>query len=315
MGKDNNSIGGWKRPITPKTDWIRTITIFPLIEAILSLIFGLVFFFILDNKVLAELTWVLGPALSISRHALEKRFEDEFAMLKNLIKYVDVIQSDIGSSFKRIIELYAQISETDFCDIKEGIICDTEDRLAKLAHDKRSDELNTGEYFNWLFRFLSNAKSGSTIWAISMNLDIEWNISQEEDTFLALNLEAAKRKVKVERIFVIPSDSIEEIISNKYVKSQIDSSGEYLIPLFVTKEHLDKVDKKLLSSLGEGIIAVDNRVVLIDTESESGFRGIVTMNQTEISDWHRRFEQLRVYASDIESLKSRKESSTTATTN
>ena len=130
MENKNNNTGGWNRPISPKIDWVRTITIFPLIEAVLSLIFGLIFFFVLNNQVLAELTWVLGPALSISRHALERRFEDEFSMLKNLIKYVDVIQSDIGSSFKRIIELYAQISETDFCDIKEGIISDTEDRLS-----------------------------------------------------------------------------------------------------------------------------------------------------------------------------------------
>ncbi|MCL2284350.1 MAG: hypothetical protein FWC26_13620 [Fibromonadales bacterium] len=304
MAKSQKStnIGGWKKEPDNKTDWLRAMLTFPLLEAIIALVLGLIFFQF-KLKTLAELTWVLGPLLSVSRRAFEKHVENEFNPLKKLTRHVDLIQSDTSDSFKRIIQFYAQITEPDFREIKENILRNTETQLSNLAHNKRSEELDTGEYFNWLFKFLANTRPGSRIWAISMNLSIEWNQSQEEDTFLQLNLNAAARTVIVERIFVIPEDALENIVSNKYIKAQLNVN-EHLIPLFVTKEHLEEVDKKLLKSLGEGIIAVDNQVVLMDIASGDGFRGIVTMNPTEIHNWHRRFKQLRVYASDIDTLRS-----------
>ena len=285
-----------------KSSWFKTIMTFPLLEVIISLFFGLVFNFILKNKTLAELTWVLGPALSISRRSLEQHMEDKFALLIKLTEYVDFIESDIDASFKRIVQLYAQVVEPDFQRIKDSIIKDTEVQLSKLAHNKCSGELNTGEYFDWLFRFLQNTRAGEKIWAISMNLEIEWNESQEEEKFLQLNLAAAARNVTVERIFVVPQDLLQDFVTNTYIKRQLEDQSGNLIPLFVTKEHLEKVDKRLLKELGEGIIAVDKHVVLIDIASDEGFRGIVTMNPTEIENWHTRFRQLRVYASDISNL-------------
>jgi len=303
MAKSNKNynINNWKNP--NKKNWLRLIITFPFIEAIVALIPSIVFFCI-DQKILAGLTCVLGPLLSISRIAFEKYVVNEFESLNKLTQHVDLIQSDISDSFKRIIQLYAQISEPDFREIKENIIHNAESKLSNLAHNKQSDELNTGEYFDWLFRFLANTRAKSKIWAISMNLNIEWNTSQEEDTFLELNLDATKRNVTVERIFVVSENSITEMIQNKYVEKQLEvaKTNNNLIPLFVTKEHLEKVDNKLLKSLGEGIIAVDNQVVLVDIASDDGFRGIVTMNPTKIRDWQTRFNQLRVYASNIETL-------------
>lgn len=293
--ESKSGLGGTK-------DWGKVIMTFPLIEVALALFFGLIFYFVLKNKTLAELTWILGPALSISRRALELHLENHFHQLTMLTSYVDFIQSDIGDSFRRIIQLYAQVSEADFREIKDGIIKNTEAKLARLAHNKCSDELNTGEYFDWLFRFLKNTRSGERIWAISMNLDIEWNESQEEETFLQLNLDAAARNVTVERIFVVSENSIEQFLENTYVKRQLEDESHNLIPRFVTKEHLEKVDKNLLKSLGEGIIAVDEHVVLVDIASNEGFRGIVTMNPTEIEMWSTRFRQLRVYASEFSSI-------------
>lgn len=299
--KKKSAIGGWRRDNDAKVDWVRTIMAFPLIEVVIALVFGLIFYFILKNQTLAELTWILGPALSISRNAFENHMEDKFDMLSKLTNYVD-FRSNVKKEFEEMVDLYTQITEADFSEIKEDIIKESKNKLSKLAHDKRSDELNTGEYFKWLFKFLSDTKRGARIWAISMNLEIEWNKSQEEDTFLELNLEAAKRKVTVERIFVIKEKSVQELMNNIYIKSQLDATGEYFIPLFVTKEHLEEVDKKLLDSLGQGIIAVDRQVVLIDIASEDGFRGVVTMNPIEIDTWVKRYEQLRVYASDINGI-------------
>ena len=96
-----------------KTDWVRVIMTFPLIEVVIAFFFGLIFYYILNKKTLAELTWVLGPALSISRRSLEQHLENQFHQLMMLTSYVDLIQSDIGDSFRRIIQLYAQVSESD----------------------------------------------------------------------------------------------------------------------------------------------------------------------------------------------------------
>lgn len=296
--------GGWKQE-KKEVDILKTILTLPFVEAIVALVVGFLFYnFFPDNRTLAELTWILGPALSISRLALEKTIESKFTPLNNIMQQFSLINHDTYNTLTRIIQLYSQITEPDFIAIKNNVIRDTESRLSKLAYDKKSDELKSGEYFDWLFKFLDNAKSGSNIWAISMNLSIEWNESQEEDTFLELNLKAAKKGVRVERIFVIKENDIEQMMNNEYIKKQIMCKDKNIIPLYVTKEHLEEVDKSLLEMLGNGIIAIDNQVVLVDIASEEGFRGIVTMNSTEIQKWRECFEQLRVYAYDAKKLSS-----------
>ncbi len=296
----NNKSGGWKLYSKKETNKFKLVLTLPFVEAIVSLVVGFIFYFLFpDNRALAELTWILGPALSISRLALEKSIESDFEPLNDITRQLDLINQDDCDIITRVIKLYSQISEPDFSEIKNNIIRDAESKLSKLAYDKKSDILKSGEYFDWLFRFLSNAKSGSNIWAISMNLSIEWNKSQEEDTFLALNLQAAKKGVKVERVFVINENDLDEIKNNEYIKKQILCKSKNLVPLYVTKEHLEKVDKSLLKELGDGIIAIDNQVVLIDVASDEGTRGIVTMNLTEIQKWRERFQQLRVYAYDL----------------
>lgn len=269
----------------------------PFIEAAIGLVFGLLFFF-LKQRTLAQLTWLLGPALSFSRYALLERLRGELRAIDQLVTYVDLLQKSTVDDITRLIQLYVSIPEPELRVLKDSALRDCETRMAKLSAEKRSDELDTGEYFNWLFPFLESAKPGSRIWAISMMLTIEWETSQEEDDFLALNLDAASRKVLVERIFVVPEGSAAEFRANKYIKAQLDAANDYLHPLYVTREYLARRDPRLLEQLGEGIIAVDSRVVLVDISSPQGFRGVVTMNADDIRLWERRFNNLRVYARD-----------------
>jgi hypothetical protein len=127
-------------------------------------------------------------------------------------------------------------------------------------------------------------------------LQIEWDESPAERTFIRDNLDAAARGVFVERIFVVPRSEIPKLSSNQAIKAQLDGAGKFLNPMVVEREYLEGHDPQLLKQLGDGLLAVDMRVVLIDVLSPEGIRGYVTMNQPEIARLRRMFENLRVHA-------------------
>ena len=161
-------------------------------------------------------------------------------------------------------------------------------------------KLATGDYYNWLLPILESAASGSHIWAISMMLDAEWDDSPAEQTFLRLNIEAAKRGVFVERIFVVSRSDIPKLSSNLAIKTQLDNADKFLRPLLVEREYLETHDPQLLKQVGDGLIAFDARVALIDASSPQGsIRGYVTMNQAEISRLRRMYDNLRVHARNL----------------
>ncbi len=173
------------------------------------------------------------------------------------------------------------------------------DAPLKLAQQKTSDELPTSHYYKWLLPMLESALAGSEVWAISMMLDCEWDDSPAEERFLALNIEASRRGVTVERIFVIKREHLARIARNKGVKAHLDNASSTLKPLVVERETLESREPRLLEEIGDGLIAFDRRVALIDVSSSHGIRGHVTMNQAEVARLRQIFDSLHVHARDL----------------
>lgn len=130
-------------------------------------------------------------------------------------------------------------------------------------------------------------------------LDVEWDDSPAEENFLRLNLDAVKRGVFLERIFVVKHADISMLLTNKAVKAQVDNAGKFLTPLIVEREYLETHDPQLIGQVGAGLSAFDRRVALIDSQTPDGLRGYVTMNPGEIARLRRIYENLRVHARDL----------------
>jgi len=142
---------------------------------------------------------------------------------------------------------------------------------------------------------LEQANAGSHIWAISLMLDCEWNESPYEERFLALNLDAVGKGVEVQRLFVVEKDKVPQFLTNKGVRAHIDNKVDNLKAFVIVKERLKESDPDLLTEIGDGFIAFDDRVALVDKSSGSGIRGYVTMNAVEIAQLKKIFEQLKIH--------------------
>lgn len=277
---------------------VKTLAATPWIEAGISMVLGLIFLFF-QKRELAEITWVIGAALGFTRYAFIKTLEEKMEPLQRLASVIDLQRQMSVGQFQEMLRIYLEILEPEFRQVKDTIVADAIDRLEKLAQQKTSNELPTGDYYNWLLPIIRSTQPGSRIWAISMMMGAEWDESPPEETFLELNLDAARRGVLVERIFVAPRELIPKLSHYRAIKAQMDNAGRFMKPLVVEREYLESRDPQLLQQLGDGLMAFDTRVAMIDIESPEGIRGYVTMNQGEIVRLRQRFDNLRVHARDL----------------
>jgi hypothetical protein len=271
------------------------------IEAGLALVLGLALF-LLNKKDLAQVTWVIGAFQSFGRLAYAKTLASELEPVRKLAEVVDLSASSEVDEIRNLVRLYTNITEPEFANVKELVVQDAIKRLRKLAYEKTSDDLASGEYYAWLLPKIDALGRGDEIWAVSMMLDSEWDDSVSEQRFLDANINAARRGVTVNRIFVVPEAIIPELAANKGIRAHLARvRGVGLNGFIVRREFLQQRDPRLLQQLGEGLIAFGARVAVIDATSPEGLiRGRVTMNSTEIAVLRRMFDALRSHADELE---------------
>jgi len=289
-------------------NWWEEVATTPWIEAIILAVTGFVLL-AFDKLILAELAWILGVALSFTRYAiittLTKSNEEVFKALK--------INNEILFE-EKLIELvnnYLKITEPEFKKLKESMIIKTNESISKMAQLKKSQQIPTGSYYDWLLSYIKSTKAGSNIWAISMMLEVEWIDSVEEIEFLKQNMAAADRGVKLERIFVVNEADLPDLLSNKGIKAHYENTSISIHPKVAIKEILKKRDPNLLEDLGDGLIAFDRRVVLIDVVTPGGMRGIMTMERNEIDRLRNMFDSLTTLAYDLNEVDSMKNEKST----
>ena len=128
-----------------------------------------------------------------------------------------------------------------------------------------------------------------------MMMSCEWDDSEVEQRFVELNQCAAERGVTLRRVFVVKDADRDYLESNEAISWHFGRSN--VSGYVMVHENLKRQDPKLLKKLGDGFIAFDRRVALIDLHSVDGSaRGIVTMSSQEISSLYNSFEQLCLLA-------------------
>lgn len=295
-----------------------------LIELIVSIIVGIIFYFPpLSKPDIGIIVWIIGTLLVLNRIVSNYLVQDNFKKTENKIKQISKI-IDIEDKIKveeisKILEIYLKITEPEFTSVKDKYISETINKLNRLNFDKHSEELPTSEYYSWLLPILDKIDKGDSIKAISFMFEPEWDESPVEKKFIKGNLVGAKKGAIVERIFIMKKDFLNHALQNKAVFNHTAEQRKKtkLIGYFVDKEKLAKEEPKLLASVGDGFIIFNDRVALIDRFdiAGNGIRGVVTMNPSEINDMLRSFQLLKQIAEDLSTSLIRYPKTPTDTTN
>jgi len=245
---------------------------------------------------------VAGLMLSVQRNALERTIEHETAPIHKIKEYLDISREVSYEPLSSIVQRYGSITEPEFLTVKNRIATETQDQLKRLAVDKRSPTLQTGEYYEWLFEQFKKVGKGSYVHAVSMSTIEEWNESDLEANFLKANIEAGQRGAEITRIFVVGSNEIANFLAIDAIQKHAVESTEPLHGHWVRREVLQKQDPRLLGALGEGFIDFNGRVGLEDRFGEPGeARGDVTMLPADLQRMRLQYDRLMQMAVPLSS--------------
>ncbi|MFI8771880.1 hypothetical protein ACIGKQ_06935 [Gordonia sp. NPDC062954] len=267
---------------------------------------GALLFWVFDLEDLGQITWIVGALLIYHRYVLRSHFRAAISPIEASLErnqesvarigeLIDISDSCNDAMLRAVVDKYVHITESELAWQKNESLIKLERELDSLLRDKRSRTMLTSEYYRWLLPRIASTSAGSNIWAVSRMMDCEWDNSPEESDFLKLNLEAAKRGVQVERIFLCERDIWERARSTlEPVRRQLSCGGNLQI-YFGDVNAIQKRDAEILKLVGDGLIAFDNDVILIDDHSEDGTaRGHVVMAPQLIAASKQTFESLKV---------------------
>jgi hypothetical protein len=251
---------------------------------------------------LGFITWAVGLLLGLNQIRTDVKTEKGFERVNRLAEIVDISSNTDIEQLKLLVDAYSRIPEPEFQTVKDNVVTLARDELLRLARDKSSGELSTGTYYRWLLPMIGDAPSGSTIKALSLMLQCEWDESQAEESFIEANIQAARRGVIISRIFVMPRTLLREACENPAVRSHLkEVEPANLRGYFVDLDWLQQHDEPLASKLGDGFIAFDQQeVALIDLHSVSGsIRGLVTKLPAELAKIRIVHEELAIHAREL----------------
>lgn len=262
--------------------------------------------------------WVLGVGvalgsllLALQRVAIERRVLEETQNVREelnretkpiraLSQYVDLTQVANYEPLSDLASRYASITEIEFAPVKKQLVEEAIDKLRRLASDKRSPTLRTGDYYNWLFTQFGQLKPKDYVHAVSLSSDEEWNDSALERNFLEANIDAGRRGVDVIRIFIIPDDRITNFVKLEPINHHTVESDTPLKGYRVRQEELQKYDPKLLKAINQGFIDFNGRVGLEDKFDQEGeVRGEVTMLPQDLKRMNDIFTKLMTMAKPL----------------
>ena len=249
-------------------------------------------------------TWSVGILLALNQMRSEAKAEKQFEHLKKLTEIIDLSADCDIAQLREVIDAYLRIPEPEFLRVKAGILSSTRDELLRLANEKSSGDLSSGPYYRWLLPMLEDAAPGSTIRALSLMMTCEWDDSPSERQFIELNKAAARRGVRVERIFVMPRGQLVQALRNPAVRWHLmEEDPPNLLGYVVDFDWLARNDKPLAAKLGDGFIdfhGAERRVALVDLHSVDGsIRGAVTMLPAQLAKLREIHDTLLVHAEEL----------------
>lgn len=227
--------------------------------------------------------------------------------------FLDKIKKEIGF---RVNTLILDFSENDedinYNEVSEdimhvllnlknttGAVITTDGGKILFDKNKRSKKLDVGEFYNAIHKYFGGLNKNSYLWCASTMLEDEWTEEPQEVKFRLINLEAANRGAKIDRIFIFERNKIKEFKNNKSLKIYMQSN---INTLYVDYDEVLKKNPKLLEIVGAGWDGIDKDILIADLAENSGGRGYISKNTKEIMKAYNCFQELKKYAVSLKKV-------------
>ena len=257
-----------------------------------------------EEKCIKEFSSKLNFESSIvvvsNKNIISKNFSE---ILKNEVGLrintliLDINKNDIDINFEEIsediINLLINFKNTSgACIITDG---------GKLLFDnnKRTKKLRNGEFYNAINKYFRGLNKNSYLWCASTMLEDEWTEEPQEMKFRLINLEAANRGAKIERIFIFSKNKLKEFKNNKTLKIYIQSNID---TMYVDYDELLEKDPKLLKIVGSGWDGIDKDILIADLPEHSIERGYISKNTKDIVKAYNCFQELKKYSKKLKEV-------------
>ena len=203
---------------------------------------------------------------------------------------IDDLKINIDEISEDIINLLINFKNTT------GACITTDGGKLLYGDDKRTKKLASGEFYNAINKCFQNLNKDSYLWCASTMLEDEWTEEPQEMKFRIINLEAANRGVKIDRIFIFSKERIKEFKNNKTLKIYMQSN---INTLFVDYDEIIKKEPELLKIVGDGWDGINENTLIVDISDDEKYRGYVSTNEEDVKKAYKCFIRLKTYAKDL----------------
>lgn len=227
---------------------------------------------------------------------LAEQLKNKIGLRINTI-ILDIDKNDFDINYNEIAEdivnLLVNFKNTT------GAILNTDGGKLRFDKNKKSKNLDVGEFYKTINNYFKRLDTDSYLWCASTMLKDEWTEEPQEMKFRVINLEAANRGVKIDRIFIFSRNKIKEFKNNKTLKIYMQSS---INTMFVDYDEILEKEPQLLKIVGAGWDGIDKNILIKDLPEEESKRGYISRNTKEVIDAYNCFQELKKYAIDLKEI-------------
>lgn len=225
-------------------------------------------------------------------------------ILKSILPQLKT-KSQLSPNIQKLIKLYSENNNPFQIEKRDSIISDAINSLFFLnKYNLAPGELKQKSFYDLLHSIISATHVGAEINALSVMLKSEWNDSENEKNFWIDNQNAVKRKVNLERIFIVNKNEAHRLKTIPQIRKHIalQNQSQYIHSYIVEKEVLMTNDPSLLEQVENGFIMInslDNRIVLFDEKPESAQRARPVLDKQIIDEITLAFNKIKKYATSL----------------
>lgn len=198
----------------------------------------------------------------------------EYSNIKKIIKDLE-LEEFIETNIKEYTKLYNTYNNTNYANIK-------------------LDDMYRNGY-DWLYSCIENTDMNDKVMAISFCNDNEWNGNKEEIEWTNLNIDALKRGVMMQRIFIYPDNKKELVLNNKYISKFLDYKKHNLQLLFISERRVKEVLKERINEIIPGVLTFNDDIAFIDVTDDVDNRGYTIFNKEKINTFYEIYNILKEY--------------------
>lgn len=214
-----------------------------------------------------------------------------------------ISEHQYDSNIQTLIELYKETNKPFQIDKRDSIIEDALNSLFFLYKYNYTPKLDETSFYELCHNVISSTRAGSSINALSLMLKCEWDDSEDERNFWKDNQNAVKRRVKLERIFLVNKNEAHRLKTNPQIKNHIDLEDKSnCIHSYIVEKEMLQNDPTLLDQAGNGFIIIDSehdKLALLDETPYSKQRAKPVMDSEEFNEISNVFNKIKKYSTPL----------------